>query len=494
MYVKNLIIGAGPAGIQMGSLFQDTQDYLIVDKASEPCAFFREFPRQRHFISINKSRHLRYDWNSFLGPEDAPVFRDYSEKLYPDTDSYLEYVRDFCKHRNINFKFNFEVKSIEKDEQGQFVINGGEIKADRVFYGTGVVPKKPPVIETTPGVQVYTYANMPLDPDLYRDKLVHIVGYGNAALETADWLAPYTDVTEIWGNERNAWKTHYPGHARSINFTSVDSYYLKGRTVFHFGNPEESFMDTSKFRLFKTVMKELGEHTAKRTVIIWCIGFEFNSSLVKDLVKVNKFPVLTANFESTICPNLFFIGSATQHHDYKQGTSAFIHGFRYNCEYLYNYISNTVSCYLIKNREQLISKIFDQLNNSSALFHRFDQFCDLIGIDDEQAYYIQEIPLLAVEQFVRPEWTKYFTIKLGYTRDFADTFQQVINNHPAAAHKSKFIHPIIQFNSLTFHIPEEAINEFNDPKVHIYPMELYLSYILSERSLDEVKQLISQIS
>jgi len=493
--VKNLIIGAGPAGIQMGSLFQDSQDYIIVDKSSEPCAFFHEFPRQRRFISINKSRHLRYDWNSFLGPDgaDVPVFRDYSEKLYPDTDSYIEYVRDFCAHRKLKLRFNFEVKSIEKIGPKHFDINGGEITAERVFFGTGVVPKKPPVIETPPDVKIFTYANMPLEPAVYRDKIVHIVGMGNAAFETADWLAPYTDVTEIWGNERNAWKTHYPGHARSINFTSVDSYYLKGRTVFHFGNSEESFFDTVKFRLFKNVMKELGKEVAKRTVIIWCVGFEFNSTLVKDLVKVDKFPILTANFESTICPDLFFIGSATQHHDYKKGTSAFIHGFRYNCEYLYKYLTNTITCYVIKETDQLVGKIFDQLNNSSALFHRFDQFCDLIGLDDEKAYYIPEIPILAVEQFLRPEWTKYFTIKLGYTREFADTFQQVINNHPRAAHKSRFIHPIIQFNALTFHIPEEAINEFNDPNVHIYPMQLYIGHILGTYSVDEVNQLINEI-
>jgi thioredoxin reductase len=489
--VKNLIIGAGPAGIQMGSLFHGEQDYLIVDKASEPCAFFRDFPRQRRFISLNKSKHLRYDWNSFLSPAEL-TFRDYSEKLYPDTDTYLKYVKDFCHARNLNFKLKFEVKSIEKVGD-TFVINGGDIRAERVFFGTGLVPKKPPVLKTDKNVRIFTYANMPLDPEVYRDKYVHIVGMGNAAFETADWLAPYTDVTEIWGNERNAWKTHYPGHARSINFTSVDSYYLKGRTVMHFGSPDEPFYETKRYKWFTSLMEDIEEDIAKKTVIIWCIGFEFDSTLVKDLVKVDKFPILTANFESTVCPDLFFIGSATQYHDYKKGTSAFIHGFRYNCDYTHKYITNTVPCYIIKDRDGLIARIFHQLNESSALFHRFDQFCDLIGLDDDQAYYIKEIPILAVEQYVRPEWTKYFTIKLGYTRDFEDTFQQPINNHPRDAHKSRFIHPIIQFNSLTFHIPEEAINEFKNPDAHIYPMELYIDCILGKYTLDEVRQLINEI-
>lgn len=488
--VRNLIIGAGPAGIQMGSLFHGNEDYLIVDKASEPCSFFREFPRQRRFISLNKSRHLRYDWNSFIG-SNALSMRNYSDKLYPDADSYLKYVQDFSK--DLNFKFNFEIKSIQKVDD-KFVVNDGEMIADRIFFGTGVVPKPPATIETDSNVKFFTYANMPLDPDVYRDKIVHIVGMGNAAFETADWLAPYTDVTEIWGNERNAWKTHYPGHARSANFTSIDSYYLKGRTVLHFGNPDERFFDTSRYkRYFLGTMKNLSEADGKRTVVIWCIGFEFKSEIVKDLVKVDKFPILTQNFESTVCSNLFFIGATSQYHDYKKGTSAFIHGFRYNCEYLYKYITGTIPCIFLKTRRELIEKVFTQLNESSALFHRFDQFCDLIGISEEGAYYVPDIPILAIDQYINPTWLTHFTIKLGYTRDFEDTFRQLINNHPRDAHKSRFIHPIITYKSLTFHIPEEAINEFKDERAHIYPFDLYLSYILGQISLDEVKYHIDQI-
>jgi hypothetical protein len=114
-------------------------------------------------------------------------------------------------------------------------------------------------------------------------------------------------------------------------------------------------------------------------------------------------------------------------------------------------------------------------------------------MNDTGFYYIQEIPIMAVEQFVQPDWDKHFTLKLGYTRDFADTLQQVITNHPRDAHKSRFIHPIIQFNSLVFHIPEEALNEFNVENVHVYPFRLYLSHIMGHLSLDEVKMYINMI-
>jgi hypothetical protein len=210
-------------------------------------------------------------------------------------------------------------------------------------------------------------------------------------------------------------------------------------------------------------------------------------------VAVDKFPVVDHNFESTLCPNLFFIGATTQHHDYKKGTSAFIHGFRYNCEYLHKYLTRSIGYTHLKTRDELVTKVFKQLNESPALFHRFDQFCDLVGVDENSFHYIQEIPIGAVEQFRDPSWTRYFTIKLGYTRDLADTFNQEIYIHPRDADKCKFIHPIIQYNSHTFHLPEEQLNEYVLAKTHIYPFRLYLEHIIGGLSLGEVKMLINAI-
>jgi len=488
--IENLIIGAGPAGIQMGHLLK--KDYLIVEKGPSPCSFFRTFPRQRRFISINKSRELRYDWNSFLGSKKS--LRDYTEEVYPSADKYLEYVTDFVNENNINIRFGFEVTKIEKVDD-IFIINGGEIKAKRVFFGIGLKPKDPPSdVKVHPDVQVFTYQNMPLDPEVYRGKEVNIVGTGNAALETADYIEPWTDNTGIWGNERKAWTTHYPGHSRSVNFRAIDSYHLKARTVFHFGDPKRDFKESQKYKELKKILEGERYVDLSETIVIWCTGFEFNSSLVKDLVEVDKFPLLTCNFESTKCPELFFIGSATQHHDYKKGTSAFIHGFRYNCDYLHKYLTNSILYTFLDTPDKLVNKIFHQLNNSSVLFHRFDYFCDLIGIDSDGFHYIHEIPVQAVDQFVQKNWIKHFTIRLGYSYPPAETIQQTVSVRPRDAVISPFIHPIIHYNSLTFHISEESLNNFLIEKIHIRPFTIYLRYILGHLSLDEVKMQIEEIS
>jgi hypothetical protein len=72
------IIGAGPAGIQLGQLLQTTaegpRDYVIFEKAQVPGAFYKKYPRHRQLISINKRYtgkqnpdfNMRHDWNSLL--------------------------------------------------------------------------------------------------------------------------------------------------------------------------------------------------------------------------------------------------------------------------------------------------------------------------------------------------------------------------------------------------------------------------------------------
>ena len=74
------IVGAGPAGLQMGFyLDRAERDYVILEKANVSGVFFKEYPRHRKLISINK-RHtgktnkefnLRHDWNSLISDDET---------------------------------------------------------------------------------------------------------------------------------------------------------------------------------------------------------------------------------------------------------------------------------------------------------------------------------------------------------------------------------------------------------------------------------------
>ena len=52
---RYLIIGAGPAGLQLSYYLQDTgANYVTLERESAPGQFFRRFPRHRRLISLNK--------------------------------------------------------------------------------------------------------------------------------------------------------------------------------------------------------------------------------------------------------------------------------------------------------------------------------------------------------------------------------------------------------------------------------------------------------
>ncbi len=483
--MKHLIIGAGPAGLQMASFLED---HLILEKGPNVCSFFRHFPRQRGFISINKGRDLRFDWNSFLG--DSKSFRDYSEELYPNADDYLRYAEDFVHRKKLNIRFNYEVKSIEKLTDGTFSVNGGEYTSEIIFFGIGLVPREP-TINVHPSIKTFTYANMPLDKEIYRDKTVVIIGTGNAALETADYIAPVTKFTTLNGRDINAWYTHYPGHARSKNFTSIDSFFLKAASFTVFSTSGEKFTDSEEYQLVKEHLETAtSDILHKVDIVIFCTGFRFDNTLVKDYVDIcqkSGFPLLTDDFQSTKTPNLFFIGANSQAKDYKKGTSAFIHGFRYNCEYISRYLKGIESTIL--QRDEMIKMVFLQMNKSSCLLHRFDYFCDLVELlPNGQWKYTKEVPYP-----IDPP-KKGFTMHLGYTNHFPSrSFVQPSFIHPRDSHKSIFIHPIFHTQTHMFELPEDIYNEFSDKNWHILPFMYFLDFVEGLKTDIQVRDFIYTI-
>ena len=88
--VTYLIIGAGPAGLQLGYFLDRAGlDYQILERADSAGAFFQSFPRHRRLISVNKvetgyddpEKNLRWDLNSLLG--DGPRFTTLNYALLP---------------------------------------------------------------------------------------------------------------------------------------------------------------------------------------------------------------------------------------------------------------------------------------------------------------------------------------------------------------------------------------------------------------------------
>jgi cation diffusion facilitator CzcD-associated flavoprotein CzcO len=248
--VKNIIIGAGPAGLQLGYYFEKAGlDYLILERSSGVASFFGTYPLSGKLISINKPNtgsddaefNLRHDWNSLLS--DGLVFpRNYSNEYYPDNTDLVRYMTDFASKNTLKIQFNTEVKSVMPGYMLECVTDGVSVTytCEKLIIATGL---SKPVMPPFPGktaVPPKHYSEFSKDHfkkseilETYRNKSLLLIGNGNGAFELGNLLNPYCSSVTIYGRSVKAWSasTHYTGDLRSVYLSFLDTFLLKSQNA-----------------------------------------------------------------------------------------------------------------------------------------------------------------------------------------------------------------------------------------------------------------------
>src|SRR5688572_10166607 len=118
-----LVIGAGPAGLQLAYfLSRAGRDYLVLEAGNAPGTFFRTFPRHRRLISINKPHtgsddpefNMRMDWNSLLCEDSRLRFTQYTGSYFPEADDLVRYLDDFADAGQLQIQFNTRVRQVTR--------------------------------------------------------------------------------------------------------------------------------------------------------------------------------------------------------------------------------------------------------------------------------------------------------------------------------------------------------------------------------------------
>jgi thioredoxin reductase len=436
-YHHYIIVGAGPAGLQMGYFLGQAQDdYLILEGSDRAGSFFATQPVHRTLISINKrfnwfpedEFNMRHDWNSLLTDDYSLLFRDYSEDLFPHADDLCRYMQDFADKFAIRIQYNTRVASIrrlpESSEHGpnqpvNFVIRdatGAEYACACLLMATGAVgPYLPDDIEGIELAEGYESHN--LDQSHYENKRVAIIGRGNSAFEVANHLAGHAAIIHIslGGKQiKHAWQTHFVGDLRAINNTIIDMYQLK------------SLHATLAQKITKITKREDGafvvdweldvpQWTPPGTVkgqrvydhVIRCTGWRYVDPALfapdsrPAVDEHGKYPVLSSNWESSV-PDMFFIGTTMRARD-KKAASGFIHGFRYNVRTLfhllkerYEHVPTPMREFELADHDDLIALtefVIQRISTTSALFQLFGKMCDVLVLSPGKAAYHYELPV-----------------------------------------------------------------------------------------------------
>nr|MDT0661977.1 NAD(P)-binding domain-containing protein [Micromonospora sp. DSM 115978] len=516
MTLDYLIIGAGPAGLQLAALFEaeGKHDYLVLEGAPMPGAFFATFPRHRQLISINKPHtgsddpetNLRLDWNSLLSDDPALRFTTYTERYFPDADVMVRYLADFAEKTGVKVRYDSRVTSVGKVD-GIFEVRAGEtFRARRLIVATGV---SKPYLPDIPGLELAEqYADMSVDPRDYLDQKVLIIGKGNSAFETAENLMETTTLIHLAGPSsiRMAWRTHYVGHLRAVNNNFLDTYQLKSANAILDGDIKRierdgtGFTVTFSFSRADEVTKDLWYDR-----VLACTGFAFDPSIFDDtcrpaLAIKDRFPAQTPEWESVNVPGLHFAGTLSQERDFKRSTSGFIHGFRYGVRALHKILGrryeNTPwpSTRLDATPESIADAVIARVNRTSALWQQFGVLGDVVTVAGPEARYHDEVP---IEYFASTglrtgdhDYSHAFVVTLEYGPEhdqvdpFDITVRRVAQDVVGQAHDAAYLHPVVRHHhegqvAAAHHLAENLENRWDRPGIHVAPLTAFLDRCLS---------------
>ncbi|MEU9149663.1 NAD(P)-binding domain-containing protein [Streptomyces sp. NPDC048417] len=500
-----LVIGAGPAGLQLGRLLQAAgHDHRILESGGTPGTFFRTFPRHRQLISINKVHNgtsdpelnLRMDWNSLLSDDPDLLFKRYSKRYFPAADDIVRYLADFAEAFKLDIAYDTRAVRITRDDGGFTVTDqhGAEHRARRLVMATGVAR---PYVPDIPGIETADlYPDVSVDPDDFTDQRVLILGKGNSALETADNLVETAAVIHVAGPHsiRLAWNTHFVGHLRAVNNNFLDTYQLKSLNALLDGHVQAIEKDGDRYRVRFSFSRadEVVKELAYDRVIV-CTGFRFDASPFDEtcrpeLVIKGRFAALTPAYESVNVPGLYFAGTLMQQRDFKKSTGGFIHGFRYAVRALSRILDERHHDRpwphrpLTTDPSDLADAVVARVNRSSALWQQFAVIGDLIVTEDDgTAHYHEEVPVDYAHMSELTRDRDYFTVTLEYGPDhdkvdpFDITVRRTAQNSVDDAFDASYLHPVIRHfrdGALlgTHHLAENLENQWDHPDVHHAPL------------------------
>jgi thioredoxin reductase len=502
-----LVIGAGPAGAQMGYAFErQGRDYLILEGGKRPGTFFESYPRHRKLISINKvytgsadpEFNMRHDWNSLLSDEYAPLYRDFSREFFPPADTLPAYLAAYVERHGIRVRYDTAVSRISR-EGDRFLVesaSGERFSCTYLIVATGV---SKPHIPQIPGIELAEgYEDVSVDPEDFVDQRVLIVGKGNSAFETADNLAGTAALIHMVSPNsiRMAWKTHYVGDLRAVNNNILDTYQLKTQNAI-LDADTRSIARREDGRLVVTFAYRHAEDEVEEIVydrVIRCTGFRFDASIFDEacrpeLAVSDRFPRLTCEWESANQPNVFFAGTITQGLTYRTSNSGFIHGFRYNVRLLGQILAT-------RNHQEpwpvdtialepaaMAARVLDRVNTGSDLWQQQAFLADLlVAGPDGTAEHRDGLPTVYIREKFIDQGRHCFVSTLEFGTGAGEdpfTSARVRRDNVARAADSNFLHPVVReyrdgVLASEHHVLEDLEAHWEEEE-HVAPLRAYFA-------------------
>lgn len=527
---ENIILGAGPAGLQLGYFFQkEGIPHLILEKNAMAGSFFDVFPHSGELISINKKHtgsdnrefNLRHDWNSLLTEDDEGLlFTEYSDAYYPKKEDMTRYLGDFAKRYCPSILYNTRVIHVMKlPEDGEYHVHclcenqPRQFVCKKLIVAMGISnPRSSPTIINRTENKILHYGEFEKDHfkkkenlEAYRNKTLLIIGNGNAAHELANVLTPWCSSINIVGKKYKPWamSTHYTGDLRSVYLPFYDTFLLKSLNALDTCLHRQFIIDQEPGSQKYIVSSRCQNQACKKDHIyleksrpswdhvILCTGWFFDPSIFHFGVGImNRYPLIDfRSFESVINKGLFFIGSLMHSVDHYKSSGGFIHGFRYLIRYFFRYhYKQEMDAVRISELSSLVNHIIQRINTSSALYQMYGYMCDMFYKDATEFQYIRDVPIHHYHSD-SSNWSEHISMFL-LTLEYGDTpvtdiYKLGIRTTSIGKEsRATLLHPVLrifQKKKLVdeVHFDEDLFTNFSDNSMYVEKMHRTLRMFFS---------------
>lgn len=453
-----VIIGAGPSGLQWGTLLsKQNHTYTILEANTHAGAFFSTYPRARRLISHNRCNlgnvsddfALRHDWHSIL--EANETFCRRHHKFYPSADEFVDYLKMIAS--SLNVQYNQRVQNVTYSPEHVLACTDNQcIRGKHVIIASGLSMRESPF--------PINYANFPSldvkdEADFCRGKRVGILGSGNAAFETANMLKTCARSVHVlaYGTTFAA-LTHYPGHLRLQQGEFFDRYFLKSL---------DSIIVTNEMKRITECASPHSCYSNYADVIVYCGGFTGRRPNIVTRMSAKSKGRFPESGEFYSVPNTegrgWYAGVLMHDHDYKKSSGGFVHGFRYLIRSQYRYVRALETgvwdgMIRMSSVNEMQSKVVQRIQESSGLYQMQGFLADVVfKIADSEFLLVPELPDLWIEHVIKVLHTSLkdhsildrCVIKLEYGHlEGGWNFEHAITNRYAQMSPPQFLHPTFE--------------------------------------------------
>jgi thioredoxin reductase len=397
------VVGSGPGGLQTSCwLRRFGVRHAVLSRDEAPAGMFQRFPIFQRLITWTKpdapvartSREYEwYDHNSLIAEEPelkalVPGFMDRAFDL-PSRAEMEAGIAAFADRARLRVRYGCVWESTRYDgDQVVLETTDGDYRSRAVVFAVGVTE---PWFADVPGLEHATHYVDALDPALYADRTVFIVGKRNSGFELAQGLLPWARSLYL--------ASPRPVQTDALALSPLRVRYLHPYDEYARGGPGTYVLDVAIERIdrnadgFKVIAHGTtweGRLALRVDEVVAATGFQtpLGDLPLLGLVTVGdgRVPALTAFWESVSLPGVYFAGNASQGARglAKRGagaSSTAVNGFRYNARVLAEHIARTLGIRIFERPPvaDLIPFLLQELSTAPELWVQKGYLCRVVG-------------------------------------------------------------------------------------------------------------------